>query len=141
MSARPSFPRRTRRLTHANDILFLTTMRFIPQHKVVQRYGAILPDYLTNLAMKESEAYKTYHDLATRKKTLSLKFSTHDDKARQEEVNKEDSFDPRVQTHSHLNQQKMIDSMRKFKERILRNKRWLKRRHMKRTKRMTYTGT
>ncbi|GJS84364.1 hypothetical protein Tco_0750905 [Tanacetum coccineum] len=29
------------------------------------------------------------------------KFSTHDDDARQEEVNEEDSFDPRVQTPSH----------------------------------------
>ncbi|GJU75335.1 hypothetical protein Tco_1272405 [Tanacetum coccineum] len=30
------------------------------------------------------------------------KFSTHDDEARQEEVNEEDSFDPRVQTPSHV---------------------------------------
>ncbi|GJT32705.1 retrovirus-related pol polyprotein from transposon TNT 1-94 [Tanacetum coccineum] len=37
------------------------------KHEVIQRYGAILPDYLTNQAMKESEAYKTYHDLATGK--------------------------------------------------------------------------
>ncbi|GJR99504.1 hypothetical protein Tco_0316013 [Tanacetum coccineum] len=51
----------------ANDDPILTTMRFIPQHEVVQRYGAFLPDYLTNTAMKESEAYKTYHDLATGK--------------------------------------------------------------------------
>ncbi|GKA99876.1 hypothetical protein Tco_0827870 [Tanacetum coccineum] len=51
----------------ANDDLILTTMRFIPQHEVVQRYGAILLDYLTNPTTKESEAYKTYHDLATRK--------------------------------------------------------------------------
>ncbi|GJZ00827.1 retrovirus-related pol polyprotein from transposon TNT 1-94 [Tanacetum coccineum] len=53
--------------TLANDDPILTTMRFIPQHEVVQRYGAILLDYLTNTAMKESEAYKTYHDLATGK--------------------------------------------------------------------------
>ncbi|GJV33863.1 hypothetical protein Tco_1394263 [Tanacetum coccineum] len=51
----------------ANDDHILTTIRFIPQHEVVQRYGAILLDYLTNPAMKESEAYKTYHDLATGK--------------------------------------------------------------------------
>ncbi|GKC33590.1 hypothetical protein Tco_1045974 [Tanacetum coccineum] len=51
----------------ANDDPILTTMRFIPQHEVVQRYGAILLDYLTNPAMKESVAYKTYHDLATGK--------------------------------------------------------------------------
>ncbi|GKA25626.1 hypothetical protein Tco_0711735 [Tanacetum coccineum] len=42
-------------------------MRFIPKHETVQKYGAILPDTLTNQAMKESEAYKTYYDFATRK--------------------------------------------------------------------------
>ncbi|GJU51871.1 hypothetical protein Tco_1221426 [Tanacetum coccineum] len=31
------------------------------------KYGAILLDNLTNQAMKESDAYKTYHDFATRK--------------------------------------------------------------------------
>ncbi|GKC62539.1 hypothetical protein Tco_1095137 [Tanacetum coccineum] len=167
----------------ANDDHILITMRFIPQHEVVQRYDAILPDYLTNLAMKESEAYKTYHDLATGKVAKSGKkkqpapgletlfdialtkaeqmklaikrsktqlhisqpsgssahegtgvtpgvldvptyesndeqiswksseeedddeenFSTHDDEAKQdEEVHEDDSFDPRVQTPSHV---------------------------------------
>ncbi|GJU98983.1 hypothetical protein Tco_1328254 [Tanacetum coccineum] len=42
-------------------------MRFIPKHEIVQNYGAILPDTLTNQAMKESEAYKTYYDFATGK--------------------------------------------------------------------------
>ncbi|GJR86111.1 hypothetical protein Tco_0210122 [Tanacetum coccineum] len=51
----------------ANDDPILTTKIFISQHEVVQRYGAILPDYLTNPTMKASEAYKTYHDLATGK--------------------------------------------------------------------------
>ncbi|GJW93596.1 hypothetical protein Tco_0173268 [Tanacetum coccineum] len=51
----------------ANDDLILTSMRFIPRHEVVQKYGAIFPDYLTNSTMKESKAYKTYHDLATGK--------------------------------------------------------------------------
>ncbi|GKC17971.1 hypothetical protein Tco_1014753 [Tanacetum coccineum] len=40
---------------------------FIPKHETVQKYGAILPDTLTNQAIKESEAYKNYHDFATRK--------------------------------------------------------------------------
>ncbi|GJY60257.1 hypothetical protein Tco_0460914 [Tanacetum coccineum] len=31
------------------------------------KYGAILPDTLTNQAMKESDAYKTYYDFATEK--------------------------------------------------------------------------
>ncbi|GJS27593.1 hypothetical protein Tco_0488213 [Tanacetum coccineum] len=188
MSQDQSIPRRNKVDWHmANDDPNLTTMRFIPQHEVVQRYGAILPDYLTNPIMKESEAYKTYHDLATGKvqpkpkyvrrssrtksdeapkpssgtgvtpgvpdvpkygsddEQLSWmsgdeedddddeanvgkdeddddhdnddertesdndgedfvhpKFSTHDDEARQEEVNEEDSFDLRVQTPSHV---------------------------------------
>nr|GEV27175.1 ribonuclease H-like domain-containing protein [Tanacetum cinerariifolium] len=51
----------------ALDDYILTTMRFIPQHKVVQKYGVILPDNLTNRSMKESEAYKTYYAFATRK--------------------------------------------------------------------------
>ncbi|GKD01023.1 hypothetical protein Tco_1171297 [Tanacetum coccineum] len=59
----------------ANDDPILKTMRFIPQHEVVQRYGAILLDYLTNPTMKESEDYKTYHDLATGKVQPKLKYS------------------------------------------------------------------
>ncbi|GJX27512.1 hypothetical protein Tco_0233808 [Tanacetum coccineum] len=68
MSQDQSIPRRNKIDWHmANDDPILTTMRFIPQHEVVQRYGVVLPEYLTNQAMKESEAYKTYHDLATGK--------------------------------------------------------------------------
>ncbi|GJW65749.1 retrovirus-related pol polyprotein from transposon TNT 1-94 [Tanacetum coccineum] len=68
MSQDQSIPRRNKIDWHmANDDPILTTMRFIPQHEIVQRYGAVLPEYLTNQAMKESEAYKTYHDLATGK--------------------------------------------------------------------------
>ncbi|GJT48187.1 hypothetical protein Tco_0974344 [Tanacetum coccineum] len=82
------FPRINKGKTEhmANDDPILTTMRFIPQHEVVQRYGVILLDYLTNLAMKESEAYKIYHDLTSRNgcnKTkiwkISCKSSDEDD--------------------------------------------------------------
>ncbi|GKB62303.1 hypothetical protein Tco_0918489 [Tanacetum coccineum] len=48
------------------DDPILTTMRFIPKHETVQKYGAILPDTLTNQAMKESDTYKTYYDFSTR---------------------------------------------------------------------------
>ncbi|GKE49618.1 hypothetical protein Tco_1480876, partial [Tanacetum coccineum] len=44
-----------------------TTIRFIPQHEVIQKYGAILHDNLTTQAMKESEVYKTYYAFATGK--------------------------------------------------------------------------
>ncbi|GJX07115.1 hypothetical protein Tco_0195047 [Tanacetum coccineum] len=51
----------------AKDDLILTTMRYISKNEVVQKYGAILPDTLTNQVMKESVAYKTYYDFTTRK--------------------------------------------------------------------------
>ncbi|GKE38614.1 hypothetical protein Tco_1462019, partial [Tanacetum coccineum] len=59
----------------ASDNPILTTMRFIPQHEVVQKYGAILPDNLTTQAMKESEAYKTYYAFATRKAIPKPKYT------------------------------------------------------------------
>ncbi|GJS58826.1 hypothetical protein Tco_0653610 [Tanacetum coccineum] len=43
---------------------FMSQDQSIPRRN---KYSAILPDSLTNQAMKESEAYKTYYDLATRK--------------------------------------------------------------------------
>ncbi|GKE54888.1 hypothetical protein Tco_1490044 [Tanacetum coccineum] len=68
MSQDQSIPRRNKvDWLMANDDPILTTMRFIPQHEVVQKYSAILPDNLTTQAMKESEAYKTYYAFATRK--------------------------------------------------------------------------
>ncbi|GJV43683.1 hypothetical protein Tco_1428219 [Tanacetum coccineum] len=71
MSKDQSTPRRNKVDWHmAKDDLILTTMRFIPKHETVQKYGSILPDTLTNQAMKESEAYKTYYDFATRKVIL-----------------------------------------------------------------------
>ncbi|GKE09820.1 hypothetical protein Tco_1413371 [Tanacetum coccineum] len=39
-----------------------------------KKYGDILPDTLTNQAMKESDAYKTYHDFATGKVILKPKY-------------------------------------------------------------------
>ncbi|GKE17442.1 hypothetical protein Tco_1425019, partial [Tanacetum coccineum] len=49
-----------RELGYSSNIKLLSDVK-------VDIYGVILPDYLTNPAMKESEAYKTYHDLATGK--------------------------------------------------------------------------
>ncbi|GKE49098.1 hypothetical protein Tco_1480356, partial [Tanacetum coccineum] len=68
MSKDQSIPRRNKMDWHmANNDPILTTMRFIPKHETVQKYSALLPDTLTNQAMKESDTYKTYHDFATRK--------------------------------------------------------------------------
>ncbi|GJW73570.1 hypothetical protein Tco_0132940 [Tanacetum coccineum] len=57
------------------------------------------------------------------------KFSTYDDQARQDEVNEEDSFDPRVQNPLMLNplmMKAMKKVMKKLKEQIMRKKGWLK---------------
>ncbi|GJV43859.1 hypothetical protein Tco_1428395 [Tanacetum coccineum] len=65
MSKDQSIPRRNKVDWHmAKDDPTLTTMRFIPKHETVQKYGAMLPGTLTNQAIKESDAYKTYHDFA-----------------------------------------------------------------------------
>ncbi|GKE32983.1 hypothetical protein Tco_1452305 [Tanacetum coccineum] len=75
----------------ANDDPILITMRFIPHHEVVQRYGAILPDYLTNPTMKEFEVYKTYHDLATRKVQPKPKYVRRSSKTNSNEAPKPSS--------------------------------------------------
>ncbi|GJZ83950.1 hypothetical protein Tco_0649123 [Tanacetum coccineum] len=60
MSKDQSIPRRNKVDWHmAKYDPTLTTMRFIPKHETIQKYGAILPDTLTNQAMKESDAEKT----------------------------------------------------------------------------------
>ncbi|GJZ97102.1 hypothetical protein Tco_0669436 [Tanacetum coccineum] len=84
-----SIPRRNKVDWHmANDDPILTTMRFIPQHEVVQRYGAILPNYLTNPVRKESAAYKTYHDLATGKVQPKPKYVRRSSRTKTDEVPK-----------------------------------------------------
>ncbi|GJU22767.1 hypothetical protein Tco_1156109 [Tanacetum coccineum] len=68
MSKDQSIPRRNKvDWNMAYDEPILTTIRFIPKHETVQKYGVILPDTLTNQAMKESDAYKSFHDFATGK--------------------------------------------------------------------------
>ncbi|GJS84716.1 hypothetical protein Tco_0751257 [Tanacetum coccineum] len=89
MSQDQSIPRRNKIDWHmANDDPILTTMRFIPQHEVVQRYGAVLPEYLTNQAIKESEAYKTYHDLATGKVQPKPKYVRQSSRSKTEQAPK-----------------------------------------------------
>ncbi|GJU07665.1 hypothetical protein Tco_1124095 [Tanacetum coccineum] len=72
----------------ANDDPILTTMRFIPQHEVVQKYDAILPDYLITPAMKESKAFKTYYAFATRKATPKPKYVRRTSKDKTEQAPK-----------------------------------------------------
>ncbi|GJR77878.1 hypothetical protein Tco_0090243 [Tanacetum coccineum] len=59
---------------------------FIPQHEVVQKYGAVLPDNLTTQAMKESEAYNTYYAFATRKAIPEPKYVRRSTKVKPEQA-------------------------------------------------------
>ncbi|GJX07915.1 hypothetical protein Tco_0195847 [Tanacetum coccineum] len=92
MSQDQSIPKRNKVDWHmANDDPILTTMRFIPQHEVVQKYGAIFPDNLTTQAMKESEAYKTYYAFATGKAIPKPKYVRRSTKEKPEQAPKASS--------------------------------------------------
>ncbi|GJW37192.1 hypothetical protein Tco_0060112 [Tanacetum coccineum] len=79
MSKDQSIPRRNKvDWLMANNDPILTIMRFIPKHETIQKYGAIISDTLTNQAMKESDAYKTYHDFATGKNEIVTKGARQD---------------------------------------------------------------
>ncbi|GJW20995.1 hypothetical protein Tco_0031617 [Tanacetum coccineum] len=70
MAKDQAIPRRNKMFWHhARDDFMFTTVRVISKHHDTQVYGAILPQHLTNQAMLESEAYKTYHAYATGEKT------------------------------------------------------------------------
>ncbi|GJZ53403.1 hypothetical protein Tco_0608288 [Tanacetum coccineum] len=56
-----------------DDPMF-TTIRVISKHQDTQLYGALVPQYLTNQAMLEFEAYKTYHAYATGEKIPKPKY-------------------------------------------------------------------
>ncbi|GJY09424.1 hypothetical protein Tco_0377609 [Tanacetum coccineum] len=74
MAKDPSISRRNKMFWHtARDDSMFTTIRVISKHQDTQLYGAILPQHLTNQAMLESEAYKTYCAYATGEKTPKSK--------------------------------------------------------------------
>ncbi|GJZ68533.1 hypothetical protein Tco_0631773 [Tanacetum coccineum] len=75
MAKDQSIPRRNKMFWHTvmDDPMF-TTIRVISKHQDTQIYGAILPQHLTNQAMLESEAYKTYHAYATSEKIPKPKY-------------------------------------------------------------------
>ncbi|GJR85922.1 hypothetical protein Tco_0209933 [Tanacetum coccineum] len=70
-----SIPKRNKMFWHyARDDLMFTTIRVISKHQDTQLYRALLPQHLTNQAMLESEAYKTYHAYATGEKIPKPKY-------------------------------------------------------------------
>ncbi|GJV20185.1 hypothetical protein Tco_1369205 [Tanacetum coccineum] len=57
---------RNRMFMHtAQDDSLLRTMRFVSRHKDTQVYGTILPKAMTNQAMLDSIAYKTFYAIAS----------------------------------------------------------------------------
>nr|GEW29621.1 hypothetical protein [Tanacetum cinerariifolium] len=67
--------RRNKMFWHtARDDTMFTTIRCVSKHEKTQVYGAILPQHLTNQAMLESEAYKTYYAYASGEKTSKPKY-------------------------------------------------------------------
>ncbi|GKC35631.1 hypothetical protein Tco_1048015 [Tanacetum coccineum] len=64
-----SISMRNRTFMHtAWDDSLLGTMGFVSRHEDTQVYGAILPKSMTNQAMLDSVAYKTYYAIASRAK-------------------------------------------------------------------------
>ncbi|GJS05441.1 hypothetical protein Tco_0321949 [Tanacetum coccineum] len=74
MAKDQAIPRRNKMFWHYDrDDFMFTTIRVISKHKDTQEYGAILPQHLTNQAMLESEAFKTYRAYATGEKAPKSK--------------------------------------------------------------------
>ncbi|GKE27216.1 hypothetical protein Tco_1442600, partial [Tanacetum coccineum] len=51
------------------DDSLLDTLKFVSKTQDYQQYGALIPDDIINQDVKDSKAYKTYYDFATRKAT------------------------------------------------------------------------
>ncbi|GJY45950.1 hypothetical protein Tco_0435013 [Tanacetum coccineum] len=75
MSKDQSISRRNKMFLHtARDDTMFTAMRCISRHEDTQVYGTIPLKELTNQAMLESKAYKTYYAFASREKTPKPKY-------------------------------------------------------------------
>ncbi|GKD32016.1 hypothetical protein Tco_1242794 [Tanacetum coccineum] len=65
---------RNRMFMHtARDDSLLGTMRFISRHADTHVYGALLPKEMTNQALLDSVAYKTYYESPSKKKPAKAK--------------------------------------------------------------------
>ncbi|GJT50461.1 hypothetical protein Tco_0976618 [Tanacetum coccineum] len=61
-----SISMRNRMFMHTvRDDSLLGTMRFVSRHEYTQVYGALLPEAMTNQALLDSVAYKTYYAIAS----------------------------------------------------------------------------
>ncbi|GJW36562.1 hypothetical protein Tco_0059482 [Tanacetum coccineum] len=77
MSKDLSISRRNKMFWHtARDDTMFTSMRYISRHEDTQVYGTILLKELTNQAMLESNAYKTYYAFTSREKAPKPKLKS-----------------------------------------------------------------
>ncbi|GKE18481.1 hypothetical protein Tco_1426058 [Tanacetum coccineum] len=66
MTKDQSIPKRNKVNWHfAKDDYMFTTIKVVSRHEDTQLYGAILPNELTNEAIKDSESYKEYYAIAS----------------------------------------------------------------------------
>ncbi|GJR95946.1 hypothetical protein Tco_0268120 [Tanacetum coccineum] len=66
MTKYQSIPRRNKVNWHfARDDYMFTMIKVVSRHEDTQLYGAILPDELTNEAIKYFESYKEYYAIAS----------------------------------------------------------------------------
>nr|GEU37716.1 hypothetical protein [Tanacetum cinerariifolium] len=73
MTKDKAIPRRNKMFWHfARDDSMFTTIRAISKHQDTHLYNALIPQHLTNQAMLEFEAYKTYHAYATGKRYKAI---------------------------------------------------------------------
>ncbi|GKB98316.1 hypothetical protein Tco_0984453 [Tanacetum coccineum] len=71
-----SIPKRNRINWHyAKDDHMFTTIKVVSRHKDTQLYGAMLPNELTNEAIRDSKSYKEYYDIASGAKPPKTKAS------------------------------------------------------------------
>nr|GEW13006.1 hypothetical protein [Tanacetum cinerariifolium] len=62
----PSIPRRKKVNWHyVRDDHMLTTIKLVSRHQNTQQFGAMLPIELTNVDIRNSDAYKEYYEVAT----------------------------------------------------------------------------
>ncbi|GJW60691.1 hypothetical protein Tco_0110026 [Tanacetum coccineum] len=90
----------------ARDDSVLGTMRFVSRHADTQVYGAILPQAMTNQALLDSVAYKTYHAIASgaeppmsrksqKKSDLTISFEESPSKKKSAKVKKVSTIKPK----------------------------------------------
>ncbi|GJX67382.1 hypothetical protein Tco_0303109 [Tanacetum coccineum] len=76
MTKDSSIPRKNRVNWHfARDDPMFTTIKVVSRHEDTQLYGVILPDELTNEAIKDSESYKEYYAIASGAEPPKIKAS------------------------------------------------------------------